>query len=90
MEQIPNLVFERDGTLPADVLAGLPAELRERLSSPEFVAQALEAIRQQVRKDSGLAKTGRRESSLAPIRMMFAHDGANRKARRRLQAALRG
>lgn len=93
MNEVPvsNLVFERDGTLSPEQLAGLPDDLRMRVTSPDFIEQARSAIRQQVRVDSGLTKTGRRESRLQPVRLLrfSAATGLNRKARRRLQAALR-
>jgi hypothetical protein len=89
-EPVTNLLFDRDGTLPVDVLATLPEDLRARVTSPEFIANARAAIKKAVQRDQGVRKTGRRESQLDPIRMMFDHGGPNRKQRRRLQAALRG
>lgn len=89
---LANLIFELDGSLPAAQLEGLPAEIRERVTSPDFVAQAREAIRRQ-RLDAGeIVKTGRRESRLEPIQVFrFSKvSGLNRKARRRMAAALRG
>ena len=94
MDELPitNLVFERDGTLPAAVLETLPADLRARVTSPEFIERARLAIRDARRKDAGLVKTGRREmgAMLQPIGVHSFGNRPNRKARRTMQAALRG
>lgn len=91
MGAVSNLVFDTDGTLPADQLDKLPADLRAMVTAPEFIAQARERIRQQMRADGGLKRTGRRESKLSPIGVTRfpLGSGFNRKARRRLAAALR-
>ena len=92
MDELPitNLVFERDGTLPADVLETLPADLRARVTSPDFIAQARAAIRKAMQADRGVHKTGRRESRIPLIGIHSFGNRPNRKARRRMQAALRG
>ena len=89
-EQLSQLVFGLDGQLPADQLEALPADLRERLSSPEFIAQARQQIREQRRVTGELPRTGRRESKVQPIGLHSFGNRANRKERRRMQAALRG
>jgi hypothetical protein len=87
----PGLVFEVDGTLPPETLATLPAELRERLTAPEFIEMARGRIAEQMSADRGVHRTGRRESRIEPIRVLrfSAAAGPNRKERRRLAAALR-
>lgn len=87
---ITNLVFGLDGTLPPEVLETLPQDLRDRVSAPEFIAQARASIRKARVKDGLLDAGGRREVKQEPIRMKFGAPGFNRKARRRMQAALRG
>ena len=54
------LVFDWDGTISEEQLQGVPPELRERITSPEFVAMAKAAILQARRAHAGLQKTGRR------------------------------
>ena len=92
MDELPitNLVFERDGTLPADVLETLPADLRARVTSPDFIAQARAAIHKAMQADRGVHKTGRRESRIPLIGIHSFGNRPNRKARRAMQAALRG
>ena len=88
---VTDLVFNLDGTLPPEVVAKLPDDLRARVTDPEFVRKAREQIRTARRRDGLLDVGGRREAKLEPIRFLPAKtQGANRKARRRLQAALRG
>ena len=66
-EPIANLVFNRDGTLDEAQLAGLPEEVRARVTAPEFIERARRTIREQSRT---YEKTGRRESRL---RCAFFH-----------------
>jgi hypothetical protein len=82
VETMANLVFNLDGTVSADQLAGLPAELRERVTSPGFIAQARKAIAEARRASGELVKTGRREDR-RPIRFLVSHEGMNRRERRK-------
>jgi hypothetical protein len=75
-----RLVFNWDGTISKDQLAGVPQELIDRITSPEFVAQARESIR----RARGIHKTGRRESRRPAVRFHSNGEGLNRKQRRRM------
>jgi hypothetical protein len=82
VQTIANLVFNLDGTVSPDQLEGLPDELRERVTSPGFVAQARASIAEQRRANGEIEKTGRRES-IRPIRFLVSHEGPNRRERRK-------
>jgi hypothetical protein len=66
-----ELVFNLDGTISEEQLAEFPEEVRQRLTSPEFVAK--ERIAEMV--GSPYERTGRRESRRGPVRFMEIKSG---------------
>jgi hypothetical protein len=72
MEPVANLIFNRDGTLDEAQLAGLPEEVRARVTAPEFIERARRTIREQMRS---YERTGRRETKLRPV---FFHPAPKR------------
>ena len=84
MEPVANLIFNRDGTLDEAQLAGLPEEVRARVTAPEFIERARRAIREQLRT---YEKTGRRESRL---RCAFFHPATKKPIRHAPRPELSG
>ena len=74
-----RLVFNWNGTIPAEQLEGVPQDLVDRITSPEFVAQA----KKQIQLARGLQKSGQRESRLQ-VPFHSNGEGLNRKQRRLL------
>jgi hypothetical protein len=68
-----ELVFNLDGTISEEQLAEFPEEVRQRLSSAEFVAMAKERIAEMV--GSQYERTGRRETRRGPVRFMEIKSG---------------
>lgn len=77
-----RLVFDWDGTISREQLVGVPQELVDRITSPDFVAHARASIRQARRAAGGLKKTGRRESRRGPLSFHGNGEGLNRRERR--------
>jgi hypothetical protein len=86
---LSNLIFNLDGTLPPEVLAALPEDVRGRLSDPAFIEQARLSIRSQRLEKGELVRGGRREGRISPIGVHRA-PGLNRHQRRLLASLSRG
>lgn len=58
------LVFNLDGTIDPEQLAGYPQEVIDRLTSPEFIEHAREQISEDLHQKylEGRERTGRRET----------------------------
>ncbi len=79
-----RLVFDWDGTISKEQLEGIPQELVDRVTTPEFVAMAKAAITKARRETRGVVKTGRRESKRRVVSFHPNGSGLNRQQRRRL------
>jgi len=60
-----ELIFNTDGTIDPAQLEGMPQEFIDRVTSPEFIAQARQNIRQQMRKDQAT-----RDPKKEPVRFI--------------------
>jgi len=83
------LTFNEDGTIDAEQLVGLPQELVDRVTDPEFVARAKEGIEREKARQSFM-----RGVQIIKARALAEHqarrpDGVSGRQRKRLRRLVR-